>query len=99
MRSPASGFGWLSAKAGCGEKNPRHRLIVTAHRAGSAPIYLIANTTSRDFSLLVLLLAIAGKLDLFLWIAGIRVHLFWIIALRSQWRDTGRAPAISEKSA
>lgn len=75
------------------------RLIVTAHRAGCAPIYLIANTTSRDFSLLVLLLAIAGKLDLFLWIAGIGVHLFWIIALRSQWRDTGRAPAISEKSA
>jgi hypothetical protein len=60
---------------------------------------LIDATTNRDFSLLVLLLAIAGKLDLFLWMAGIGVHLFWIIALRSQWRDTGRAPAISEKSA
>jgi phosphatidylglycerophosphate synthase len=60
---------------------------------------LIDATTNRDFSLLVLVLAIAGKLDLFLWIAGIGVHLFWIIALRSQWRDTGRAPAISEESA
>ncbi len=60
---------------------------------------LIDATTNRDFSLLVLLLAIAGKLDLFLWMAGIGVHLFWIIALRSQWRDAGRAPAISEKSA
>jgi phosphatidylglycerophosphate synthase len=60
---------------------------------------LIDATTNRDFSLLVLVLAIAGKLDLFLWMAGIGVHLFWIIALRSQWRDTGRAPAISEKSA
>jgi type IV secretory pathway TrbD component len=60
---------------------------------------LINATTNRDFSLLVLLLAIAGKLDLFLWMAGIGVHLFWIIALRSQWRDAGRAPAISEKSA
>jgi phosphatidylglycerophosphate synthase len=60
---------------------------------------LIDATTNRDFSLLVLVLAIAGKLDLFLWMAGIGVHLFWIIALRSQWRDTGRAPAISEESA
>ena len=135
------------------------RLIVTAHRAGCAPIYLIAKTTpslpraralgikitlasaipefdepallisgaalvetvdlqrvieergqlfSADARLpvgmttgepVVLLLAIAGKLDLFLWMAGIGVHLFWIIALRSQWRDTGRAPAISEESA
>ena len=60
---------------------------------------LVDATTNRDFSLLVLVLAIAGKLDLFLWMAGISVHLFWIIALRSQWRDTGRAPAISEESA
>jgi phosphatidylglycerophosphate synthase len=60
---------------------------------------LINATTNRDFSLLVLLLAVAGKLDLFLWMAGIGVHLFWIIALRSQWQDAGRAPAISEKSA
>jgi len=45
------------------------------------------------------LLAIAGKLDLFLWMAGLGVHLFWIIAICLQWQDTGRAPAISEKSA
>jgi phosphatidylglycerophosphate synthase len=56
---------------------------------------LIDATTNRDFSLL----ALAGKLDLFLWIAGIGVHLFWIIALHSQWRDAGSAPAISKKSA
>jgi phosphatidylglycerophosphate synthase len=60
---------------------------------------LIDATTNRDFSLLVLLLAIAGKLDLFLWMAGIGVHFFWIIALRSQWQHAGRTPAISEKSA
>ena len=60
---------------------------------------LIDATTNRDFSLLVLLLAIAGKLDLFLWMAGIGVHLFWIIAFRSQWKDAGRASAIAEKSA
>jgi hypothetical protein len=60
---------------------------------------LIDATTNRDFSLLVLFLAIVGKLDLFLWMAGIGVHFFWIIALRSQWHVTGRASAISEKSA
>jgi phosphatidylglycerophosphate synthase len=60
---------------------------------------LIDATTNRDFSLLVLLLAIAGKLDLFLWMAGIGVHFFWIIAFWSQWQDASRAPAISEKSA
>ena len=37
--------------------------------------------------------------DLFLWMAGIGVHLFWLIALYSQWQDVKRAPAISEKSA
>src|SRR5207248_1101261 len=60
---------------------------------------LIEATTNRDFSLMLLLLAIAGKLDLFLWMAGIGVHLFWIIPLRSQWQDARHAPAISEKSA
>jgi phosphatidylglycerophosphate synthase len=60
---------------------------------------LIDATTNRDFSLLVLLLAMAGRLDLFLWMAGIGVHLFWIIALRAQWQRHRCAPAISEKSA
>jgi hypothetical protein len=60
---------------------------------------LIDATTDCHFSLLVLMLAIAGKLDLFLWMAGIGVHLFWIIALRLQWRGAGSAQAISEKSA
>jgi hypothetical protein len=60
---------------------------------------LIDATTNRDFSLLVLLLAIIGKLDLFLWMAGIGVHLFWIIALCSQWQDARHVPAVWEKSA
>jgi 1L-myo-inositol 1-phosphate cytidylyltransferase / CDP-L-myo-inositol myo-inositolphosphotransferase len=60
---------------------------------------LIDATTNRDFSLLVLLFAIAGKLDLFLWMAGIGVHLFWIIALCSPWQGARHAASISEKSA
>jgi phosphatidylglycerophosphate synthase len=60
---------------------------------------LIDATTNRDFSLLVLFLAIIGKLDLFLWMAGIGVHLFWIIALCSQSQDARDVPAVWEKSA
>ena len=60
---------------------------------------LIDATTNRDFSLLVLFLAVIGKLNLFLWMAGIGVHLFWIIALRAQWQRVRCAPAILEKSA
>jgi phosphatidylglycerophosphate synthase len=60
---------------------------------------LIDAATSRDFSLLVLLLAMVGRLDLFLWMAGIGVHLFWIVAFCSQWQSARSAPAISEKSA
>jgi len=60
---------------------------------------LIDAATNRDFSLLVLLLATVGRLDLFLWMAGIGVHLFWILAICSQWQSVRSAPAISEKSA
>jgi phosphatidylglycerophosphate synthase len=67
-------------------------------RKSSSLEKLIDAMTNRDFSLLVLLLAMVGKLDLFLWMAGIGVHFFWFIALRLQWQDAGRAPAISEKS-
>jgi len=68
-------------------------------RKSSSLKKLIDATTNRDFSLLVLMLAIAGKFDLFLWMAGIGVHLFWIIALCLQWRGAGSAQTISEKSA
>ena len=60
---------------------------------------LIDATTNRDFSILVLVLAILGRLDLFLWMAGIGVHLFWITALYLQWQSPERTEAISEKSA
>ena len=79
------------------------RLIVAAHRAGCAPIYLIAKTTpslprARALEIDITLASKIPELDEpALLIIG--VHLFWIIALRSQWRDTGRVPAISEESA
>ena len=49
---------------------------------------LILGVTSRDFSVLLICLALIGRLEWFLWIAGIAVHLFWISALwlQSPWQ-------------
>ncbi|MGZ8900133.1 MAG: CDP-alcohol phosphatidyltransferase family protein [Limisphaerales bacterium] len=53
--------------------------------AGNSPFQkLIDAATNRDFSVLVLALAFAQKLPLFLWLAGIGSHLFWIAALGLQ---------------
>jgi phosphatidylglycerophosphate synthase len=45
---------------------------------------LIDKMTNRDFSVVLLVLAIAGQLSLFLWLVGIGVHVFWISALGAQ---------------
>jgi phosphatidylglycerophosphate synthase len=53
--------------------------------AGNSPLQkLIDAATNRDFSVIVLFLALAQKLPLFLWMAGIGSHLFWITALGLQ---------------
>ncbi len=38
-------------------------------------------TANRDFSVLLILFSLTQKLDWFLWLAGVGVHLFWITAL------------------
>ena len=45
---------------------------------------LIDAATNRDFSVLVLALAIAQKLHWFLWLAGVGSHFFWLTALALQ---------------
>lgn len=58
---------------------------------------LLDATANRDFSVLLLALAIFGRMDLFLWMAGIGIHLFWIALLVLQ---SGRAtPAMSREAA
>jgi len=42
---------------------------------------LIDATTNRDFSVLLLLLAAAGRLEWFLWLTAVGVHVFWLTAL------------------
>ena len=66
---------------------------------GPSHAALADNKTFALWTSVILLLALAGKLDVFLWMAGIGVHLFWIIALGLQWRDAGSAQTTSNKSA
>jgi len=50
--------------------------------------------STRDFTVLVLLLAVVGKLHWFLWLTGITVHVFWITALLLQLpKSKVRSPA------
>ena len=47
----------------------------------------IDGATSRDFSVLVLLLACVGRLGWFLWLSAIGSHVFWLTALWLQQRS------------
>ena len=55
---------------------------------------LIDATTNRDFSVVIIVLAFANRLDLFLWAASIGVHVFWLLALGLQLY--GRHQAMEE---
>ena len=58
---------------------------------------LLNATANRDFSILLLALALFGRMDLFLWMAGIGIHLFWIALLALQCVRV--APALSRGTA
>jgi phosphatidylglycerophosphate synthase len=51
---------------------------------------LIDSLTNRDFSLLLLLCALAGQLEWFLWALAIGVNLFWPSVLALSWRGLRR---------
>ncbi|HKS36623.1 MAG TPA: CDP-alcohol phosphatidyltransferase family protein, partial [Verrucomicrobiae bacterium] len=55
---------------------------------------LMDSATNRDFSVLVLVLALLERLDVFLWLTAVGSHLFWIALLRLQ-RAAPRATATS----
>ena len=58
---------------------------------------LLDATANRDFSVLLLLLALCGRMDLFLWMAGIGIHLFWAVLFALQLRRA--RPALSRSAA
>ena len=45
---------------------------------------LIERMTNRDFSVLLLVLAAADRVVWFIWMLGIGVHCFWMVALGLQ---------------
>jgi phosphatidylglycerophosphate synthase len=47
--------------------------------------------STRDFTVLVLFLALLGKLEWFLWLTGVTVHVFWITALCLQLPKSSKA--------
>lgn len=76
-------------------------VIVRALRQPSAqrtPLLnkLLDATANRDFSVLLLALAIVGRMELFLWLAGIGIHFFWLAMLVLQ-RE--RAPISMSRAA
>jgi phosphatidylglycerophosphate synthase len=63
---------------------------------GSTAQKVLDGTTNRDFSVVVIALALAGRLEWFLWAAAIGSHVFWIMALMIQSFGApgrGRSPA------
>lgn len=54
--------------------------------------FLLKNLASRDFSIVVLLFALADALGLFLWLAAVGSHLFWIVTAYSI-KSSASAPA------
>lgn len=69
----------------------------TATQRGPHLNKLLDATANRDFSVLLLVLALCSRMDLFLWMAGIGIHVFWMALFALQ---VGRpAPAISRESA
>lgn len=57
---------------------------------------LIDKMTNRDFSVVLLALAIADKMNLFLWMVGIGVHVFWVVALGVQLTGGGETKTEGE---
>lgn len=55
---------------------------------------LIDAAANRDFSVLLLFLALIGRADLFLWMAGIGIHIFWIALVLMQTSGRARAAPI-----
>ena len=47
---------------------------------------LVGGLASRDYSLLILLSVLAGKLDWFLWTAAVGAQVFWIVLLALLWK-------------
>ena len=99
----AAPVGWLAASAVAGALISfgvvLRGMLGSPARSSRRLQAFIDGATNRDFSVLVLALAIFQKLEWFLWMAAIGSHLFWIAALvlqmiapvRGEPGDAGKA--------
>jgi phosphatidylglycerophosphate synthase len=84
--------GWLGVSAAIGAACSflvvlRGMRLVRERGGGSGVIQRVLDAvTNRDFSVLVLALALVDRLVWFLWLAGIGIHVFWLGLLVLQWR-------------
>ncbi len=87
-RSPQSPALWLGVSAIAGAVLSFAVILRGMFRKSSTPNgrlqKLIDAATNRDFSVLVLILAFANRLEWFLWLTAIGSHAFWISALLIQ---------------
>ncbi|MCS1407064.1 MAG: Bifunctional IPC transferase and DIPP synthase [Verrucomicrobia subdivision 3 bacterium] len=60
-------------------------------RTNQAIHRLINTTANRDFSILVLILALVDQLKVFVWLAGIGIHIYWIGILVLAFRSSPKA--------
>ena len=61
---------------------------------------IVDATANRDFSVLLLILALIGKMEWFLWLAGIGIHVFWMLMLILQQtsRRNGRSGVAAQST-
>lgn len=92
LASGANGLGtiWLGASAVAGALLS-FAVVVRGKRQTPSPNnhlqQIIDATSNRDFSVVVFVLACLQRLDLFLWMAAIGSHVFWVTALTLQRRS------------
>jgi len=92
MDTPVLWLG-LSAVAGALISFPvvvRGRLLAN-NEADSRLEKFIDAASTRDFTALLIFLAVIDRLHWFLWLAGITVHVFWVTALVLQWPKPSKA--------
>jgi phosphatidylglycerophosphate synthase len=81
---------WLGGLSALGTIMAFSVVLATRHgrvqRRSAALDRLIDALTNRDFSVLLIVCALVGKLDWFLWALAIGVNLFWLMALGLAWK-------------
>jgi putative membrane protein len=79
---------WLAASAAVGVVISfavvAHGLVQPEGRRNTRLQKLVDATTNRDFSALLIVLVLLGKLVWFLWLTAFGVHLYWLLALGVQ---------------